>query len=269
MVLSRRRYGKSRFAFVSFSFPTPAFFSALHILPPTPSPVCRSTLRFPHLNPLFPPLFLPLLCLCLKGDDSLSGSVARASLQARGITIVDFPLPDTAPPPLLPMEDGKGTATGAALPAAARLELAAAATAVSRELYRRGMLCAAWEVGPAMASAAIEGGHIQRALVRRRPGAGGAGGEGAAAAATTTGGPVGTGSDGGGGGLEERSGCGVEAGDVSREEERAALQMMRRLSGSEGARVRRGGGVFPRVGGADSCIEVLLPAAGIDPPASA
>ena len=152
----------------------------------------------------------------------------------------------------------------------ARLELAAAATAVSRELYRRGMLSAAWEVGPAMAAAAIEGGHVQRALVRRRPRAGravAASGGGAVVAAVGAGA---AGSATGGRSPEQRSGCciGGVGGGCREEDERAALRVMRRLSGSEGVRVRRGGGVFPWGSGAESCIEVLLPAPGLDPPAS-
>lgn len=182
--------------------------------------------------------------------------MVRASLAARGVTIVDFPLPSDATPPV-----------------AAGLELAAAAaaTAVSRELYQRGMLSAAWEVGPAMAAVAIEGGHIQRALVRRRPRAeGGSGGGDGPAAAAAVGGPAGVGGSSSGPG--ERSGCCAvgTGGVISREEEREALRVMRRLSGSEGVRVRRGGGgVFPWSAGGESCIEVLLPAAGLDPPASA
>lgn len=197
--------------------------------------------------------------MSLKSDDSLRGSVVRASLAARGVAIVDFPLPS-------PLLLGDGEAEDA--PAAARLELAAAAAAVSRELYRRGMLSAAWEVGPAMAAAAIEGGHVQRALVRRRSRAG-AGGV-AAATATSGGRAVAAAAVGGAvsaGGVE-RSGCCAGVGDVCREEEeRAALRVMRRLSGSEGVRVRRGGGgVFPWGSGTESpCIEVLLPAAGLNP----
>lgn len=161
--------------------------------------------------------------------------------------------------------------------AAVRLELAATATAVSRELYRRGMLSAAWEVGPAMAAVAIEGGHVQRALVRRRPrvaggvvGGGGASATAAAAAAAAGGGGVPVRAGGGSSGPDERSGGWLGVGYASREmEERAALRVMRRLSGSGGVRVRRGGGAFPRGGGAESCIEILLPAAGLEPPASA
>lgn len=55
--------------------------------------------------------------------------------------------------------------------------------------------------------------------------------------------------------------------DVS-QEEGAALRVLKRLSGREGVCVRRGGGQFPWRASAESCIEVLLPAAELDPPGS-
>lgn len=66
-----------------------------------------------------------------------------------------------------------GTSTAAE---AVRTAVGEAATAaVAKELYRRGLLVAAWEVGPATAAFALKGGHIQRALVRRRRAAGATG----------------------------------------------------------------------------------------------
>lgn len=141
----------------------------------------------------------------------------------------------------------------------AALEMAAAATAVSRELYRRGMLSAAWEVGPAMATIAIGAGHIQRALVRRRSRGGGTGvGEGGAAAAAAS----------AGGGQELPDLHGMDGDEDVSQEEGSVLRAMKRLSGREGAYVRRGGGSFPWRASAESCIEVLLPPVELDHPGS-
>lgn len=201
----------------------------------------------------------------LKGDGSLTGSV-RASLMSRGIAVVDFRSTDT---PTLSAsslgEERPETTTAAA-------SMAAAAAAVSRELFRRGMLSAAWEVGPAMAAIVLQAGHVQRALIRRRriPGGGGADAGGAsshapaAAAAARVGAHVGQNESVSG------SGKGVAGGSVKEEgEEEEVLRVMRRLSGREGVRVRRRRGIFPWGPDAESCIEVLLPTTPLKPPASA
>lgn len=47
-----------------------------------------------------------------------------------------------------------------------RSVLGTAAATVSRELYRRGMLSAVWDVSPGLATKALDGGHIQQILVR-------------------------------------------------------------------------------------------------------
>ncbi|CAB1120447.1 unnamed protein product [Ectocarpus sp. CCAP 1310/34] len=196
------------------------------------------------------------------GDGSLTGSV-RASLMSRGVAVVDFRTPDTPTPPASSLQEERPeTATAAAT-------MAAAAGAVSRELFRRGMLSAAWEVGPAMAAVVLRAGHVQRALIRRRriPGGGGADAGGAStnapAAAARVGAHVGQ--------NESVSGSdkGVAGGSVTEEEEEEVLRVMRRLSGREGVRVRRGGGMFPWGPDAESFIEVLLPTTPLEPPASA
>lgn len=128
----------------------------------------------------------------------------------------------------------------------------------------------AWEVGPAMAAAAIRAGHIQRALVRRRSRARveRVGERGAGAAAASAGGSrEQSGLHGSGGGGDGDGGDDDEVGHVSKEE-RAVLRTMKRLSGREGVRVSRTGAGFPWRANAESCIEVLLPTAEFDPPGS-
>lgn len=206
----------------------------------------------------------------------------RASLKARGVIVVDFHPPTTpsALPPLPPLEgEHEGTTTQSAAAAlspetaAAPPAAAAAASAVSRELYRRGMLSAAWEVSPALAAVALQGGHIQRALVRRREsslrieGAGLQGG--AAAAAGLQAGVCQVPERRKSPGVQDDNGSGFERGEE--DEEEAVLRVLRRLAGSvEGVRLRRGDRVFPWGAPRESCIEVLLPNAETlqKPPAS-
>lgn len=116
----------------------------------------------------------------------------------------------------------------------------AAATAVSREIYRRGLLSAAWDVGPQMATQALRRGVIQRTLVwtqgERDGSAGGA-------------------ADGGDGG---------DIGDGMGDKEEEVLQALRRLSGKDGLRVRRDGMSRWGIGGG-RFTEVLFPVA-VRPP---
>ena len=114
--------------------------------------------------------------------------------------------------------------------------------AVAKELYRRGLLSAAWDVGPATAARAIQGGHIQRVLVRRWRAKGDEDGEGYDGQRPTKVTPP-KGSSG-----EER------------EQEAAALRAMVKLCGKKGVCVRRDGTV-PRGAGEKNFTEVLLPVA--------
>lgn len=163
--------------------------------------------------------FARFLSQQINGDGA--GRV-RSWLALRGITIVEFSLP--LPPPL-----------GADTDAITAANEAAAAATVSGELYRRGLLTAAWEVSPGTAKRALEGGHIQRALVRKR----------------RTNGTNGGSDDG------EQSDGTVEGGE---EEEEAVVRAFRRLSGKDGVRARRN--ALARVApGVKNLTEVLLPVA--------
>lgn len=225
------------------------------------------------------PLYFPSLSPQLFQRDAPPTGTVRASLKARGVMVVDF---QTPPPPTDLASEGeekdrlmkKAKATIAPEKAAAgSAAAAAAASAVSRELYRRGMLSAAWEVGPGLAAVAMQGGHIQRALVRRRArplrqvGAGLGGGETPAAAGGAGVGHVPQGSKNPGGQCAARDR--VEEG----EEEEEVLRVLRRLAGSdEAVRLRRVDTFYPWGAPRESCIEVLLPAAETlhgEPPASA
>ncbi|CAM9883314.1 unnamed protein product [Scytosiphon promiscuus] len=230
-----------------------------------------------------------------RGDPATTS--VRAFLKSRGVMVVDFQLPPPPPPPTNPSsraEDEDRTRTtkraeaavasttvSAPAPASApatevAASAAAAASAVSRELYRRGMLSAAWEVSPGLAASALQGGHIQRALVRRRPrplqtvGTQQLEESTAAPAEMHTGdGQVPERSENSGG--QDCTGDGVGGGEED-EEEAAVLRVLRRLSGSSAAvRLRRVERVFPWGAPRESCIEVLLPAAEMlhPPPPSA
>lgn len=99
----------------------------------------------------------------------------RSSLAARGITVVDLPIPplprNTQAQRSLPTPRTAGTTAGQSNHLDSEFEKTRiaklAARVVSKELHERGLLAAAWDVGPMLASAALSEGHIQRAIVRR------------------------------------------------------------------------------------------------------
>lgn len=142
--------------------------------------------------------------------------------------MVEFSLP----PALSPGAEASGASP-------AEVAAAAAATAVSKEIYRRGLLSVAWDVGPQTATQALRGGVIQRALVRIR-------GE----------------RDGGAGSAADKDRVGE---GVPGNEQEEVLQAFRRLSGKDGVRVRQDG--MARWGlGEGKFTEVLFPVA-VRPPA--
>lgn len=89
----------------------------------------------------------------MQSTDGPPGPV-RTSLASRGITFISYTVP-------------LATCQGKASEGVAAAAVEAAVAAVARELYGRGLLSAAWEVGPAIAMRALDEGHIQRAVVSR------------------------------------------------------------------------------------------------------
>lgn len=174
---------------------------------------------------------------------------------------MDFPVP--------PSPRQHSPLAGAAVPAASESELEAetcrlAVKAVSKELHNRGLLSAAWDVGPALAGTALSEGCIQRALVRCRRRS-----VGAESAADNARGPI-SASEATlceAGVAEKDSHAGL-AGSAPGEEEGGEevgviVTALRQLSGRDGVRVRGDVGVAGRFGAVagGGFVDIIVPTA--------
>lgn len=165
--------------------------------------------------------------------------------------------------------------TEPAVPAASEVELEAeilseaetcrlAVEAVSKELHKRGLLSAAWDVGPSLAGTALSEGCIQRALVRCRRRSVGAG-----SGTVNARGPI-CASEATlreAGGVEEDSYAeseGSARGEAEGGEETSMIvTTLRQLSGRNGVRVRGDVGVAGRFGavGEVDFVDIIVPTA--------
>lgn len=137
------------------------------------------------------------------------------------------------------------------------------AEAVTKELHKRGLLAAAWDVGPDLAAKALADGHIQRALVRRR-GRRRTWVQRDDARMPSTSATTSVRDDDVG---ELSSGECARQGEAGQlEEAEMAVEVLKALAGNSGVRVRESAAPFCQLGGEERhFLSVLIPAASRPP----